>query len=427
MHKNDHSSAVLSAEHNCPATNLPDSSASHTSNAESRFDAVIDRRKSDSIKYGAGVGADSSKHLLPLWVADMDFKAPDPVIEALHRRVEHGIFGYGAAEKSYYDAVCGWFRDHFAADIDPRWIVRTPGVVFALSAALRAYTSEGDAVLINRPVYYPFSKLIDGLGRRLVNSPLLLKEDRYEIDFVDLEKKIVQNDVKLYLLCSPHNPVGRVWTCSELTRLADICEKHDVLIVSDEIHCDFIWSKHPHTMFTTLGDQYLNRCIVCTAPSKTFNLAGLNASNIIIPDHDLRKKFRACIENTGASSTNVMGFTACQAAYEKGLPWLTELRAYISENIRFIDSYIRENIPGVHLIYPEGTYLLWLDMRNLGLAEDELERLMTDSAGLWLDGGGMFGPEGIGFQRLNAACPRSILKRAMEQLREAILPLSLKR
>ena len=176
-------------------------------------------------------------------------------------------------------------------------------------------------------------------------------------------------------------------------------------------------------MFTTLGQKYLSRCIVCTAPSKTFNLAGLNASNIIIPDRALRKKFRICIENTGASSTNVMGFTACRAAYEDGLPWLTELRTYLSENIRFVDSYIRKNIPGIRLIRPEGTYLLWLDMRDLGLTEDELERLMTDSAGLWLDGGGMFGPEGIGFQRLNAACPRSILERAMEQLRAAILSL----
>lgn len=388
------------------------------------FDEVVDRKNSDSVKYGAGAPSGKTENLLPLWVADMDFRVPDPVIDALSQRVQHGIFGYGAADEKYYDAVCRWFDTHFHANIDPRWIVRTPGVVFALSAALRAFTSEGDAVLINRPVYYPFSRLIDGLGRKLVNSPLKLNGTRYEIDFADFEQKIVENDVKLYILCSPHNPVGRVWTKEELTNLADICLEHDVLIVSDEIHCDFVWSEHPHTMFTTLGEEYLGRCMVCTAPSKTFNLAGLNASNIIIPDRTLRKKFRICIENTGASSTNVMGFTACRAAYEEGLPWLTELKAYLSENIRFIDSYLSENIPQVRLIRPEGTYLLWLDMRDLGLSEEELEHLMTDAAGLWLDGGGMFGPEGVGFQRLNAACPRSVLEKAMHQLREAVLSLS---
>ena len=208
-----------------------------------RFDEVIDRKNSDSMKYGAGVPPEKSENLIPLWVADMDFKAPDPVIEALTQRVQHGIFGYGAVDQKYMDAVCGWFGTHFNADIDPRWIVRTPGVVFALATAIRAFTSKGDAVLINRPVYYPFSKLIDGLERKLVNSPLRFDGTRYEIDFADLEEKIVQNDVKLYLLCSPHNPVGRVWTRDELIKLADICLKHDVIVVSDEIHCDFIWSE----------------------------------------------------------------------------------------------------------------------------------------------------------------------------------------
>ena len=284
------------------------------------LDEKIDRKHSDSVKYGAGNRDPEREKLLPLWVADMDFRVPDPVIKALRDWTEHGIFGYGAAEENYYDAVCGWFRTHFHFDVDPRWIVTTPGVVFALSAAIRTFTEKGDAVLINRPVYYPFSNLIDGLKRRLINSPLQLKDGRYEIDFADVEEKIVSSGVRLYLLCSPHNPVGRVWTREELKKLGDICLKHDVLIVADEIHCDFVWSDHPHTVFASLGEPYHRRCILCTAPSKTFNLAGLNTSNIIIADDDLRRRFRKTVTDIGASAINVMGLTACRAAYESGSP-----------------------------------------------------------------------------------------------------------
>ena len=345
------------------------------------FDTVIDRRNSDSVKYGAGNRTPERDKLLPLWVADMDFPAPEPVIRALHRRTEHGIFGYGAPDEDYYDAVRDWFLTHFHFEIDPRWIVTTPGVVFALSASIRTFTEKGDSVLINRPVYYPFSRLIEGLGRRLINSPLRFENGRYVIDFEDLEEKIVENSVGLYLLCSPHNPVGRVWTREELKKIGDICLKHDVLVVSDEIHCDFVWSDHPHTVYPSLGEEYRNRCILCTAPSKTFNLAGLNTSNIIIPDADLRRRFRKTVSDIGASAMNVMGLTACRAAYREGLPWLTDVRKYIRENIDFTDSYLRENIPGIRLIRPEGTYLLWLDMRSLGFSAEELEHFITGKAG----------------------------------------------
>ena len=387
------------------------------------LDEKIDRKHSDSVKYGAGNRDPEREKLLPLWVADMDFRVPDPVIKALRDRTEHGIFGYGAAEENYYDAVCGWFRTHFHFDVDPRWIVTTPGIVFALSAAIRTFTEKGDAVLINRPVYYPFSNLIDGLKRRLINSPLQLKDGRYEIDFADVEEKIVSSGVRLYLLCSPHNPVGRVWTREELKKLGDICLKHDVLIVADEIHCDFVWSDHPHTVFASLGEPYRRRCILCTAPSKTFNLAGLNTSNIIIADDDLRRRFRKTVTDIGASAINVMGLTACRAAYESGLPWLQEVRNYIRGNMDFTASYLAENIPEVRLIHPEGTYLLWLDMRGLGLGDEELERFITQDAGLWLDRGSMFGPEGTGFQRINTACPRPVMEQALRQLHEAVLSI----
>lgn len=384
------------------------------------LDIIVDRRNSDSVKYGAGNRSPEKEKLLPLWVADMDFRVPEPVIEALHRRTEHGIFGYGAPEADYYDAVCSWFRNHFDFEPNPRWIVPIPGVVFALSTAIRTFTEKGDAVLINRPVYYPFSSLIDGLERRLINSPLRLKDGRYEIDFQDVEDKIVSSGARLYLLCSPHNPVGRVWTLEELKKLGDICRKHDVLVVSDEIHCDFVWSHHPHTVYASLGEEYRDHCIVCTAPSKTFNLAGLNTSNIIIANPDLRRRFRKTVNDIGASSMNVMGLTACRAAYEKGLPWLIDVRRYILENIDFTESYLRQNIPQIRLIRPEGTYLLWLDMRALGLSAEELERFITEEAGLWLDGGIMFGPEGAGFQRVNIACSRSVLTQALDRLAGAV-------
>ena len=387
-----------------------------------RFDTVIDRRNSDSIKYAPSGDSRSGRpdELLPLWVADMDFRVPDPVIRALHARTEHGIFGYGAADDRYFQALSSWFDTHFGFPVDPHWVVQTPGVVFALSAAIRTFTEKGDSVLINRPVYYPFSDLIEGLGRRLINSPLTFDGSRYQIDFADLEEKIVRSGVKLYLLCSPHNPVGRVWTREELQRIGDICLKHGVLVVSDEIHCDFVWSSHPHTVFASLGEQYRQHCIVCTAPSKTFNLAGLCASNIINPDRNLRKKFRECVSNTGIGGPNVMALAACRAAYEEGLPWLEELRDYLRGNIDFTDRYLRKHAPRIRLIRPEGTYLLWLDMRALGLSGEELEKFIVEKAGLWLDGGTMFGPEGTGFQRMNIACPRSVLEEALRRLCSAV-------
>ena len=395
-------------------------SGSSAAEAVSRFDVIIDRRNSDSIKYAPSQNSGKPENLLPLWVADMDFRAPEPVIEALHTRAEHGIFGYGSPGEDYFAALAGWFRTHFSFEPDRRWIVQTPGVVFALSAAIQAFTERGDAVLINRPVYYPFSNLIDGLGRRLINSPLVFDGSGYRIDFRDLEEKIVQNNVRLYLLCSPHNPVGRVWTKDELTQIGDICLKHNVLLVSDEIHRDFVWSDHPHTIFASLGEKYRDFCVVCTSPSKTFNLAGLCASNIIIPNRELRKRFRKCVFDTGVTDINVMAIAGCRAAYEHGLPWLTEARDYIRKNIGFTDAYLKQHAPSVRLIRPEGTYLLWLDMTQLGLSEEELELLITEKAGLWLDGGGMFGPEGAGFQRLNAACPRLILEEALRRLCDAV-------
>lgn len=357
--------------------------------------------------------------LMPLWVADMDFSVPDPVREALAARVEHGIFGYSLAPDSYYDAVIGWFSDNFDFKPERRWIVQTPGVVCALSVAVRSLTAPGDAIIINRPVYYPFSNVIEQNGRKLVNSPLVIDENgHYTIDFEDFEKKIVENNVKMYILCSPHNPVGRVWTEEELRRVGDICMKHGVIVVSDEIHCDFVWTDRPHRVFASLSEEFAQNCVVCTAPSKTFNLAGLQTSNIFIPNDSLRRRFKAELTALSIGSLNTMGMAACEAAYLGGSEWLYELRSYLRGNIDLVREYINSEIKGIKLVEPEGLYLLWLDMRELGLNEEEIEQFVTD-AGLWLDGGTMFGPEGLGFQRINAACPRSVLREALDRLSAA--------
>lgn len=386
------------------------------------FDELISRHKTASIKYDGSAVFHRPEGLLPMWVADMDFRAPEPVLQRLGRCVEHGIFGYGLIPDSYYEAVMDWFKDHFGLTARRRWIVTTPGVVFALAAGVRAFTEPGDAVLINRPVYYPFSNVIRDNGRTLVNSPLKLADGRYEMDFEDMERKIREHQVKLYILCSPHNPVGRVWTKDELRRAGDLCRKYGVTVISDEIHCDFVWSDHPHTCFASLGPEYEDICMICTAPSKTFNLAGLQVSNIMIPNETLRRRFKKELTTQSAPGPNVMGMAACETAYREGLSWLEELRGYLRENIALVRRFTEQELPGISLIEPEGTYLLWLDMRQLGLTEEELEAFIT-RAGLWLDGGTMFGPEGLGFQRINIACPRSLVQQAMENLREAIKTL----
>lgn len=376
------------------------------------------------MKYDGAEMMNQKEGLIPLWVADMDFPVPEAVTEVLQKKVDHGIYGYGLLENSYYDAVTGWFRTNFDADYKKEWIVNTPGVVFAICQAVRNFTEPGDPVLINRPVYYPFSTSIENNGRRIVNSPLIYKDGTYTIDPEDLEKKIIENNIKLYIFCNPHNPVGRVWTKEELSVIADICERHDVIVVSDEIHCDFVWPGNKFTPFHQIASGRNLRYLVCTAPSKTFNLAGLQVSNIFIPDAELRRKFRTELSAIGYFGLSVMGAAACEAAYTHGSEWLQELRSYIWENIEFTDQFIKENLPQISFTKPEGTYLLWLDMSSFGMTAEELDRFMIDEAGLWLDGGSMFGPEGNAFQRINAACHRSTLVRALEQLKEAVDGLS---
>ncbi len=380
------------------------------------FDKIYDRRNTDSIKWDFGMQRMGRDDLLPLWVADMDFKLPDEVIADIVKRAEHGIFGYTDPGEGYYGPVKSWFGKRHNVTIQSDWITVVPGVVYSIALAVRAFTEAGDAVLIQQPVYYPFSRTVEVNHRKVVNSQLIYNNGRYEIDFEDFEKKIEDNQVRLFLLCSPHNPVGRVWSREELKRMADICKAHDVYIFADEIHSDFIYKGHEHVSFLSLGEEYYDRLIVGTSPSKTFNLAGMQVANIITPDAEVKKKFRYENESVGYSQPNVLGMVACRSVYEKGEQWLDELLDYLQGNLDYVREFLKEKLPKVKLVEPEGTYLIWLDFSEVTQDHKELEDIIVNKAKLWLDPGVIFGRESALFERVNIACPRQTLKEAMEHL-----------
>lgn len=384
------------------------------------FDEVIERRNTDSLKFDFAKQRGMPEDVLPLWVADMDFKTSSIVLDKIKERVEHGIFGYTETGNNYFDALYSWLDKNHNFKIEKRWVVKTPGVVFAIASAIKAFTNEGDAVLIEQPVYYPFSGVIRDNKRRVVSNDLVLTDEKYQIDFDDFERKIVENKVKLFVLCNPHNPVGRVWTRSELVRLIDICIKHDVIIFSDEIHADFTYEGYTHIPLINADERIKDHCIIATAPTKTFNLAGLQISNIIIPGEEIRRKFIKDVDAVGYSEANTIGIVACEAAYRYGQEWYEELKKYLKGNLDFVRDYLERELPQIKLIEPEGTYLIWLDFRGLSLCERELEELIVKKAGLWLDNGAIFGRTGAGFQRINIATNRSILKEALDRIKAAI-------
>ena len=383
------------------------------------FDRIVPRRNTNSVKYDFPEIFGKPKDVIPLWVADMDFPAPPEVIERIKEAVDHGIFGYSEAGPAYIQALSRWFAEYFDFQTQADWLIKTPGVVFAVATAIRAFTQTGDPVIIQEPVYHPFKALIEANGRRVINNPLIFKDGRYLMDFEDLEKKLKDSGAGLLILCSPHNPVGRVWDRAELESLSRLCLKHGCLVLADEIHCDFVRTGHKQISWGTLSSDALENSIICTAPSKTFNLAGLQAANIFIPRFDLRDSFREAMGRCGYHGLNTLALTAAQAAYELGRPWLEELKIYLEGNLDYLKKVTSE-LPGVELIEPEGTYLIWLDFRALGLKGPELDELLVKKAGLWLDDGRKFGAAGEGFSRLNSACPRSTLKTAMEKLKRAL-------
>lgn len=384
------------------------------------FDQIIDRKNSDSLKYDFAKENGLPEDVLPLWIADMDFKAPPGVLDALQEAVDRGIFGYSDIKDDYYDLVISWFERRLGFKYEKQWLVKTPGVVFALANAVRTLTEKGDNVIIQPPVYYPFFNVIINNHRNIIESPLVYKDGKFYIDFEDFEEKIVQNNVKLFILCSPHNPVSRVWTKEELRRLGEICLKHGVYIVADEIHCDFVFENNKHHVFIDAVPEMKDRVIICTAPSKTFNVAGMQISNIFIPNEEIRNKFLAEIDVTGYTVPSNPGVIACKAAYKTGEPWFEECLSYIKGNFDYIGKFLKENIPQIKLIEPEGTYLAWLDCSGLGLTGEELNDFIINKAKLWLDSGDIFGKISEQFQRIVLACPRKTLEEAMSRLKNAV-------
>ncbi len=385
------------------------------------FDEVVDRRGTSCLKYDFARERGLPEEALPFWVADMDFRTPQPVMDELVQHSLHGIFGYTDIKEDYREVLSSWFRSRHGWEPDMRTLVITPGVVFAICTAIRSLTEAGDAVLICPPVYYPFSAAVRENRRKLVESPLVLREGQqgeltYEINFEDFENKIRENQVKLFLLCSPHNPVGRVWHREELARIGEICRRHQVIVVADEIHQDFVRASFRHTVFASLSSEIDDLAITCTSPSKTFNLAGLQISHVFIKNDKLRKSFRRELSAAGYSQPNALGLFAAKAAYSQGAPWLDELLAYLEENLRRTREFLAEHLPKVRLVEPEGTYLLWLDFSRYGLTDKELDEIIIQKGRLWLDGGHIFGAGGEGFQRINMACPWSVLEEGLTRL-----------
>jgi cystathionine beta-lyase len=342
------------------------------------------------------------------------------VLDRLVEIASHGIFGYTDVKDDYYRALSGWFERRFDFPIRRSWVKKLPGVVFGLAQAIKAFTDPGDPVLIQSPVYYPFSGCARENERRVVDSPLIYRDGAYQIDFDDFERKIKSEHIKLFLLCSPHNPVGRVWSFEELKELAHLCLKYRCVVVSDEIHCDFVFGGRKHYIFTQVEPALEELTVILTAPSKTFNLAGLQNANAIIPNPLLKSRFSVEISRTGLSQLNVMGLAAAQAAYEKGDEWLAQLLIYLEGNLKLAKEFFESELKPLGLIETEGTYLLWIDFKPLGLDDKAINELVIKKAKLWLDAGTMFGQSGSGFQRLNMACPRLALSKALESLAKAI-------
>lgn len=386
------------------------------------FDEVIDRTNYHSVKWDEleTIFGDIPQDVLPMWVADMEFRSPQPVIEAIKKANEHGIYGYTSRPLSYYQAIIDWMEKRHNWKIKKDWLAFSPGVVPALSFIIRAFCQPGDKVVVQPPVYYPFFRVIENNGCHVVNNPLKLSNKKYFIDWEDLERKVDDPRVKLLILCSPHNPVGRVWQKEELIILGEICLKHHIIVVSDEIHADILFKGYIHTPFASISPAFAHNSITCTAPSKTFNLAGLQTSSIIIPNKKYYKIYENILDSSALNENNVFGLVALEAAYRDGEEWLEQLLSYLNENLKFLMKYFKERIPKVKVIKPEGTYLVWLDCRQLGLSVKDLNNFMIKKARVALDDGHWFGTEGKGFMRINIACPRSFLEEGLKRIEEAV-------
>jgi len=377
------------------------------------FDKIIDRENTYSIKYSREKFG-KPEGCIPMWIADMDLESPPAVLEALQKRVNHGVFGYTTPDDEYFEVVGDWYKKRFGWNINREWFTLVPKVVPAISFAINAFTKENDGVLIMEPVYHPFATAIRSYNRKVVINELICCKGKYSIDFDDFEEKIKQS--KLLILCSPHNPVGRVWTTEELTRIGEICLRNNVIVVSDEIHQDLVYSGYKHTVFANIDQAFADITVTCTAPTKTFNIAGLPISNIFISNKELRKKFNYQFEACGFGSPAALSLVACKAAYAEGEQWLEELLVYLKENMNTIDGFMKKNLSKISLVEAEGTYLAWLDFSKLGISDKKLDELIEQKAKLWVEPGVKFGRSGAGFRRMNVGCSRATINEALRRL-----------
>ena len=384
------------------------------------FNKTINRKNTNCFKWDDLKSKFGRNDLIPMWVADMDFRAAKPLLDEFKKRCRHGVFGYSFHPESYYQSIINWMQHRHNWQIERNWIVNTPGIVPALNFAIQSYTDPGDRILIQTPVYDPFFQGIISNGRKVVTSPLKIVLNHYEMDFVDLETKLKQ-DIKIMILCSPHNPVGRVWTRQELINLSELCIKNNVILIADEIHSDLIFSKYEHIPVASISEDIGLRTIVLNAPSKTFNIAGLITAYAIIPKAELRDKFNEFLTRNHLLMGNIFGNIALQTVYERGESWLEQLLIYLEENYEYLCDFFANQTPKIKPLRMEGTYLAWLDFRDFELSNFELEKLVIHKAKVGLNPGVQYGKNGSGFMRMNFGCPRSILKKALARLKKTFI------
>ncbi len=383
------------------------------------FDEIIDRHDTNSVKYDNLKELCGRDDVLPLWVADMDFRTPDFIIAALRRRLEHEVLGYTFGSDAYYNSIIEWVRYKHNWAIRREWLSYIPGIVKGIGFVLQCFTRPGDKVIIQPPVYHPFRIVPESMGREVVHNPLRIVDGVYEMDFEHLES-VIDNRCKVLILCSPHNPGGVVWKKETLVKLAEICSRHNLLVVSDEIHSEMAYPQFTHHPFATVSGEAARCSITFMAPSKTFNIAGIVTSYSIVPDEGLRKTFYDFLAAGELGDGTIFAYTATEAAYTYGAEWLQQMRMYVMGNVRFVDDFLKRELPAIKAYLPQASFLVWLDCRGLGLSQEELVGLFVDKAGLLLNDGSMFGPGGEGHMRLNVGCPRSVLASALEALKKAV-------
>ena len=387
------------------------------------FDAVLDRRGTHSLKWDYCQRTFGLDGVIPMWVADMDFEAPPAVVEAIQARAAHGAYGYASTPESFWQSVVGWLARRHGWEVRREWLARSPGVVPALSLCVNAFTRPGDGIAVQPPVYYPFFSAVQNNGRRLVRNPLSTDQGRYVMDLAGLESAI-DPLTRMLILCSPHNPVGRVWTRGELEALGEVCERHDLLVLADEIHMDLVLRGHRHVPFASISERLASRTITCLAPSKTFNIAGLNTSIVVASNPELLSRYNAQLLASGQGIGNLFGIIALEAAFTHGGRWLDDLLEYLEGNVELAERFLRERLPMLRFVRPEGTYLALIDCSGLGMNQRALDDFFLRKARVYFDSGPMFGGEAAGFERINLGCPRATLLEALERIARAVKGLA---